>query len=160
MTRPSKQTCIAYSSTIIKLSCWQYFVWRSSFPCLYTINMIVTDHWRTALITRQPPVNRAEIQPVCVFTIHMQLFYSVQFGSGMAMDTLSWTACLWQKCWQCGHVFVRFCENLSQGSSLCGQDISIGELSIWHYCIAGSGKHLKWFVEFFLVFTLSEKDVM
>ncbi len=50
-----------------------------------------------ALITCQPPVNRAEIQPVCVFTIHMRLFYSVQFGSGMAMDTLSWTAYAFSK---------------------------------------------------------------
>lgn len=60
--------------------------------------MIVKDHWRTALITRQPPVNLAEIQPVCIFTIHMRLFYSVQFGSGMAMDTLSRTACLMWSC--------------------------------------------------------------
>ncbi len=113
--------------------------------------MIVKDHWRMAWLhanRRSTALNTTSLR----FHNPYAALLQCAVWKWMAMDTLSWTACLWQKCWQCGHVFVRFWENLSQGSSLCGQDISIGELSIWHYCIAGSGKHLKWFCRVFLGF--------
>lgn len=116
VTRLSKQTCITYSSKILKPSWRQYFVTFLLFMLMHGLK------WPLKTVEGQLwfHANRAETQPVCVFTIQPWLFDIVVIGSGIAMDTLSWTACLWQICWQCGHVF----EKRSHGNPFCGQDIS------------------------------------